>query len=318
MSVSRRRKMTLIAVIASIAVFCASAFAAGINISGYEKLKAAGFQYLENIEDRNGFYSNGAFWINASVYIDGAVFYGFEQTLINDGARSISRNKQFYADAPSFGDSYFAFKGNNDIVTYSDDEVNYRWYGDNDFSEYPNYRFDYKSSRNGNFNGDDTDPNIMPPAQKRFIEAVMDALVGETRNYFVVDGNIITISLSGNQIPELAQYAIAAMAERIEKGFASGGADFYIGSDARFTNGILKVELDDEGYAVGGYITFEILSTVNGAQQSFRIEAEIVSQDIGTTEVVKPDGNAYGRPVLPEPGGEGAPVVTYLSNSDFI
>lgn len=44
-------------------------------------------------------------------------------------------------------------------------------------------------------------------------EMVLDTLVGDVKNQFVVDGNTISVNLEGAQIPELAKLAISAAAE---------------------------------------------------------------------------------------------------------
>jgi hypothetical protein len=44
-------------------------------------------------------------------------------------------------------------------------------------------------------------------------EMILDILVGDIKNQFVVDGNTISVKLEGAQIPELAKLAISAAAE---------------------------------------------------------------------------------------------------------
>ena len=44
-------------------------------------------------------------------------------------------------------------------------------------------------------------------------EMVLDTLVGDVKNQFVVDGDTISVNLEGSQIPELAKLAISAAAE---------------------------------------------------------------------------------------------------------
>lgn len=44
-------------------------------------------------------------------------------------------------------------------------------------------------------------------------EMVLDTLVGDVKNQFVVDGDTISVNLEGSQIPELAKLAISATAE---------------------------------------------------------------------------------------------------------
>jgi hypothetical protein len=201
-------------------------------------------------------------------------------------------------------------------VTYTDDEVNYRWnyYGQR-YSESSSYRGSYY----GRYTSDPDD--ILPPAQRRFIEALADALIGETRHYFVADGNVISISLSGNQIPELAQYAIAAAAELTEEytyGEELDDGEFMLGADARFTNGLLEVTLDDDNNVTGALFSIEVASTVRGELQTIKAQIDYKSMFIGETVVIKPDGNAFGKPILPtydEAAAAGAAIVKYEFDS---
>ena len=299
----------LIAVLTAVAVFCVSAFAAGANVSGYERLKAAGFNFVEQINKKDGFYSNGSYWINTALYLDGAEMFRAEQAILKDGARTFMQETEYYAQDAlfPFGRSMNFVDGiyGKNTLTYNDDEVFYRWSDDGSFTSGQNRWGGFR----GYYGGESEYDGAIPPAQKRFIEALTDALVGETRNYFVTDGNMISISLSGNQIPELAQFAIAAIAER------AGGdlktiSNMSIGEDARFTKGMLEVELNDEGFGVNAKMFVEIESTVDGKQQTYRFETEAISRNIGSTELQRPDGNENGRPSLPSPDG-GSTGVTY-------
>ena len=310
MSVFKRRKIMLVTVIAAVAVFAVSALAAGAGFSGYERLKNAGFQMIDELSKDGGAYSNGMFFINMAVYIDGEELIRQESTTIRDGDRKFSQESTYNGTRAYDDEMQFEFGRDSETVTYTDNDVVYRWYdgwnNESSFSERENW-----SSYN-NYPGID---EMMPPAQRRFIEAVADALIGDTRNYFISDGNIVSIALSGNQIPQIAQYAVAAIAERAERDAIFYGndvvSDFRIGVDARFSNGRLEVELDDNGNVIGMHLDVEISSTVDGMLRSFRITAELLTKNIGMTSIQKPDGNSYGRPILPSYEDDDSTGVTY-------
>ena len=46
-------------------------------------------------------------------------------------------------------------------------------------------------------------------------EMILDTLVGDVKNQFVVDGDTISVNLEGAQIPELAKLAISAATEDV-------------------------------------------------------------------------------------------------------
>ena len=50
-------------------------------------------------------------------------------------------------------------------------------------------------------------------SKSKLEEMIVDTLVGDVKNQFVVDGDTISINLEGAQIPELAKLAISAAVE---------------------------------------------------------------------------------------------------------
>ena len=297
----------LAAVITASAVFIISALAAGAGFSGYERLKTAGFQFMEEFGKEDGVYSNGMFWADIALYINDEAFISMETAMFRDGERELARESTQYGPAVRNNPILSGSAQDDSTVSYTDKDVVYRWYNDGYFIERENSRRSY----NGNSY---TPGENFTPAQRQLIEAVADALIGDTRNYFISDGNIVSIALSGNQIPQIAQYAVAALAESAERDaiYDRGIANiFRIGADARFSNGSLVVELDDNNNVTGIRLDVEIVSTVNDKLQSFRITVEFFTKNIGTTTIPKPDGNAYGMPILPSYNDENA-VVTFL------
>jgi len=315
MSVLKRRKAMMAAVIAAVAVFAVCAFSAGANLSGYDRLKAAGFQLIDEINKEGGAYSNGMFWFSGAFYIDGVEIARSEQTVFRDGERELKSESTKYGPGGPGGPHFFSYGGDDASVSYTDGDVAYYW-RDGGFSSGKSYQ---RPFRNGYIGADvkDAESGIMP-AQRRFIEAVADALVGDTRSYFVSDSDFVSISLSGNQIPELAQYAVAAFAERAGQDMFLGDNDIVIGADARFTQGSLEVRFDADDNIIGGKLSGEIVSTVHGSLKSYRLTAEYKSKNIGSTVVQKPDGNAFGTPVLPSYEDSDTAGVTYSAAPNFV
>ena len=311
MSVIKRRKVMMAAVIAAIAVFVASAIAAGANLSGYERLKDAGFQLINDMNKTNGVYSNGTYWINMVFYVDGSEVLRTEQTVMMDGSRELESNTRTSNGEGYAGAPFFSYPYNDHSVTYTDKDVVYRWHGNGGFQEYDNFYGKYRRQNDAEYD------DAVLPAQRRFMEAIADALIGETRNYFIAYDNVVSISLSGNQIPEIAQYAMAAFAERASDMGAYNDEDGHlIGADARFSNGMLEIRFGEGNMIIGGELSVEIVSTVNGQPRSYRAFVEYSSMNIGTTTVPKPEKNQYGMPVLPSFNEDGA--VTFALPALFI
>ena len=305
MTARNKRKAIWLATIAAVAVFAASAFAAGANVSGYERLKSAGFEMIERFgrAEAFGVGANGTYRVTTSLSMDGVELMGSEGVSMLDSGRTLiwekSRNNVFQSFEPFERDS-------DESVTYRDRDVSYHWYGDGKFYEFSSRGRYYDMSFGG-------DGMVVPPAQRRFIEALMDTLVGDTRNYFVTDGDRVSITLSGNQIPELAQVALAAIAERASDEINSSvffSDTFALGVDARFSHASLVVDLgeDSDGASTinGASMAIEIESTVNGAARVCWFAVEYDSFDIGTTRVSKPEPSAEGKPAMPSFAGGAA------------
>jgi len=302
MSMNKKKKIMLMVVIAAVVMFAVSALAAGLNMSGYERLKTAGFKILEEFNNSDGPYSNGTYYADISAYIDGAVYQHMELISMFDGERKLSRESA-YVD---YGINVSMTAAEQTSVTYFDNDIYCTWYDDGRFTEFPNTRL----GRNPYAND-----LLEMPARRGFVEAVADALIGETRNFFINDGNVVSISLSGNQIPEIAQYAIAAMAED-EARYTHDDDDIMLGPDARFSKGTMVVGLDGDELITDLKASFEITSTVNGVPRILQFELNFRSKNVGTTVVDKPDGNKNGVPVFPSYEDDGPLGAAYVSGAD--
>lgn len=317
MSVSKMRKVVLTAVIAAVAVFIASVVVLGANVSGYERLKAAGFRLIENVESDIGPYSNGCFKLTGAVFVDDREILRSEQTTVRDGDRELKRN---VAKVGAQSDDGFTVPDGGRsrvVVEYSDSEVLYSWYDDGTFYQRENIRY---RNYNSQYNTKDGEYDTVPPAQRQFIEAVADALVGDTRNYFVTDKDTVRISLSGNQIPIIAQYAVAALLENlgVDSTVNIGIDGVAIGKDARISSGSLEVKLDGDDNVMGADLSIEIISTVDGRLSALRIEVGYTSQDVGATTVQRPKAGAGGRPVFPGEGTGDASMLSFISGTETV
>ena len=299
MNAKKRRKTIWVATIVAAAVFAVSAIAAGANVSGYERLKAAGFSLLEQANPRTSM--NGTYRIAASLSMDGAELASTESIMQRDGDHTLAWN----TSRDSLG--AFADRSTTESVTYNDNDVSYYWWQNRDGST----RFsEFQKASTYRYYSYEGYSQAMSPSERRFVEALADALVGDTRNYFVTDGNRVSIALSGNQIPELAQFALAAFAERFSEDISSSGS-FELGADARFSQASLIVDLDDAGNATGGRAAIGVECTVNGVASEYMINIDYDAIDIGTTQVTKPEGSEGGKP--PKPAFANASAATAVA-----
>jgi len=313
MSIQKRKKIMTAVIIMSVVVFIASALAASANLSGYDRLKAAGFKLAEEYDKESGAYSNGVYWINGSIYMNDEEVIRSEQIIMRDGTRELKSEATHYKDGlfSMFGVSGYTDK--NNTVTYTDEDSVYHWNEDGVLTTRENYWKRYRQ------NNAMEDTERITPAQRRLIEAVADALIGETRSYFVSEGDAVSISLSGNQIPQIAQYAIAAFAERYANSASANIANYMdvdsvlLGADARFSRGSLEVRIDENGNVTGGKLSVEVVSTVNGNPQTYRIDAELLTKHIGATTVQKPANKNVDKPVLPSYDDDSPAVAVFTS-----
>ena len=306
MSVNKKKKIMIIVVIAAVTVFAVSALAAGLNLSGYERLKAAGFRFAEEFSKDYGAYSNGTFYINSVFFVDGVEHSRNDQIIMSDGDRNLTFNYSYDSISVYNGIPLEKDAVERTTVMYADKDITYMWHNGDHF---------FESAKTGYNTRSYVNDDLGMPAQRRFIEAVADALIGETRNFFINDGNFVSISLSGNQIPEIAQYAIAAFAES-ESYYSYDDEEAIFGPDARFSKGSLEVELNDDELVTGAKVSIEVLSTVNGAPREYRVEITYRSKNIGTTVIDKPDGNKNGAPAFPAYDDDGPLGAAYVSGAD--
>jgi hypothetical protein len=289
--------------VVAIAVFTVCGLSAAANVSGYDRLKAAGFNSIENLDKYDSLYPNATLRMSATLLADGEEVAEAEALSLVDNDKRLEFNRA-EAALPQF--KHVGINERELTVRYEDGDIAYNWYGDDEFRQSNSYRRYHPSVRFDEGDPDDFGDNAaIQPAERRFIEAVADALIGDMRNYFITDGNHISISLSGGQIPELAQFALAAIAERAgEEIIDNDDFPFALGLDASFTNASLDVELDDQDNIIGVVMALDLASTVDGATHTMGMRASYNIMDIGTTVIETPEASADARPVPPSYFGQ--------------
>ena len=180
-----------VAAIVSAAVLGATAFAAATNVSGYESLKQSGFAVLE----RRG---NSTSTLSVDLFADGEKVSSHKEiSQINDqqDARYTRREIFQIGEGMSWTEHYWDSEHLYYVYSENPDQ-----YGMTTFSQ---------GDRNRGVSQVEFTEN-----QKKLASILMDLFAGDIKNYFVMDGNTVSISLSRNQIPELVQSFLTVGAEQ--------------------------------------------------------------------------------------------------------
>jgi len=218
------------AAIVSAAVLGVSASAASANVSAYEALKQSGFALLDigdnyTVSVNLGFISNGqtVFTGNLLSQSSGnpdATFNRLDAYISGEGSfwvedfRNIGHGRTVTSHSP---DHYIATDHAHRIRSLTLDNIN--------FSE----------------------------NQLRLFGVLIDMSVGEIKNYFVMDGNRVSVSLSRNQMPELFQSFLPVMMEASSHTFSQLPASHFVLDDIMSLNdpaiesGSLSAIISDDG-----------------------------------------------------------------------
>ncbi|MDR1061451.1 MAG: hypothetical protein LBL83_09665 [Clostridiales bacterium] len=289
----KKRTATLLCVFVAAAVFSVSAAAAVRNYSGYERTKAALFGLIETIElyeERNATYD-----LSISLSGGGGTLAAERKVIQSDGRATLTRTIDSYD-----GQQY-------EYVSYADPDVNIS--GSNGaYREYPNYSYG-SGAYSGSFSSGGGIIGGTSATQLRFLEVLFDTLVGDTKNYFVTDGDKVSLSLSDQQIPELAQLALAIVAEEFSHDVGYYGESYedgeysydyraypVLGSDAQFSHMNFSAEFDGQGGFSSVRAELGVASTFNGSPANYAAEIDYRVSDVGTTVVEKPSPVTSGGP----------------------
>ena len=275
-----KKKVTgLICVCVALAVFTASAIAAASNVSGYQRLKDLAFRTVGELD-------------NATVEVTRSVTQNGEVLSYHKALTMMGGDKNYFL-------SWSEEDGKQE--SYSDGEryiwvMDENYYYDRAYDEYELLDFALNGKHyNGYANSLEATLGLgrFSPAQKRFAEILTDTLVGGSKNNVVYSGGKVSLRLSDSQISELAQFALAVFAEDLSKHKNSlhhiGGAQVYLGADARITEAWLEADLGPDGISADVTAKLSVVSTVDGVPYAVDCYFGVKLSDVGTTAVPKPD-----------------------------
>lgn len=78
-----------------------------------------------------------------------------------------------------------------------------------------------------NYDYDPDDDESMTDSQSKFVNAVIDTLAGDMKNYFSVSGNTVSVHLDSAQIPELVHLATAVVEEGMRSDYLADTTNPY-------------------------------------------------------------------------------------------
>ena len=259
------------AAVVSAVVLVATAFAAAANVSGYEALKQSGFAILEQC-------GNSTSDISVELFSDGEkVAFQKEIMQINeDQDARYTRSESFAVGEGAYWSEHY---WNSDHTYYINS---------NNPDQYNMIINSYGPRNHGE------DQVLLTENQKKLAGILMDLFTGDIKNYFMMDGNTVSVSLNKNQIPELIQSFLAVGAERI---VSERDTDYNRDSDMEnvlaqylynpvIQSGTMTAVLSDNGCPaeIDARIDFSGMDE-NGASHNASIIINMAFSDIGNTKV---------------------------------
>ncbi|MDR1558805.1 MAG: hypothetical protein LBS84_03725 [Clostridiales bacterium] len=258
------------AAVVSAAVLAATAFAAAANVSGYEELKQRGFALI----DQSG---NSTSTVIVEMIADGEkVFSQSVFTEKNEEQGAHHRTETFDGGEDSYWGEVYWYG----TTCYSFSSIN-----PDEYKEFSGYSKD---------NGRELK---LTENQKRFSGIILDLLTSDLKNFFVTDGNTISVSLDKNQIPELAQSFIAVVAETSIKKHEDN-PNYYIQSDGLdsvitkyfyepvIESYFLTATISDDGYLSDSNASVSLSGKdANGESHTATLILSMTFSDIGSTTV---------------------------------
>ena len=264
----RKALVMWLTAVVSAAVLVATAFAAASNVSGYEALKQSGFAFLEQ-------RGNSTAAVSVEIFSDGEMVASQNMIMqINeDQDARYTRSETFAIGEDTFWSEH-----------YWDSDNMYYMYSDS-----PN-QYDVISNSYGAWDRGSNQVTLTEN-QKKLAGILMDLFTGDVKNYFMVDGNTVSVSLNRNQIPELIQSFLAVGAERVadEGNLGRSGMD---GIAARYLynpvieSGTMTAVLSDNGCPakIDGRINFSGMDE-DGGSHNASIIINMTFSDVGNTVV---------------------------------
>jgi len=255
-----------------------TAYAAVQNVSSYETLKTAVLNY--------GAFDNGTLNAELKVYKNGIEIIS---------GNMVNKLEDAYSSSLMYST---AFNGNTEVYQSWDNREKsvYKNSASDEYVIRPRYNYGsiaYSSGVIGWSFGREWES--LTSTQQNFINAMIDLTVGDIKNYFTSastsGGTVISLNLSKNQIPQVAQLLLAVAVEEMQNSYENGYADdiyevipaFSVNTEIQSASMILT--LDDNNRIIGGELTGVIRGTdIYGESHELVFEVSSSVTDVGTTK----------------------------------
>jgi len=322
---AKKRTAMAVCLCVALAVFSVTAVAQVANISGYERLKNAAFAALEKMNllsvDAANYMSYGVApdAVSSILFMDESMNATYEGRMAFsvDGHEltSVAITGELDGTAPAahveaqvdsmevteftYTDGVRDFDGpiyseHNEVYLFKDELLARD--GDSDFNrtEIKNYdkvkaEREAAEAEGGQTRYGAAAGQALTETQKRFVSALIDAVVGEAKNYVVSEGDTVYATLNEYQVPELFQLGLGAFAELEDiQYYTAVGEPLAIGPDARFSLAEFSATLNPDDSLKDFSARVEITSTEDGAPKVHAMAVSMAVKDEGGTVITRP------------------------------
>ena len=251
-------------------------------------------------------YGNSTIEMQGTVYVNGEIYQQYKSGYVNGDEGSMNYE---YDNNGNLSNCYYNSKTLNIYQTYTGLDGT-KWYSAYARSLSPYDNFNSYSGGSHILNPEDRDS-----AQMRFVELVVDALVGDLKNNITMSSNggvrLIQGTLVESQIPEIVKAGIDVLIEQ-QSSYSDSDYGYYEGWDKlsipikslviNYAHGEAEVDADGNLLSVNFNGTFTIINIL-GDTNVVEINGNVRFTDIGTSVVS-----------CPIPGAEDLFTFEYIQN----
>lgn len=266
---------TSVGLLVGVTVFATTSFVALANNSGYENFKKALFKMKD--------VTNYEVQANVEAYYNGE-YIGKSNavTKTNDDNQNYYEITQYSKDNEVI-ENFISYDDSNTTTIYRNNEIT-----SEQNSIDSNYRNDSKSE-------------ALKASETKLYEALMDVMIGDSKNFIISDGNKVYANLDETQIPNLAQlglsYASEFSKEMMSRSTETQSSSIHQGamgdikplSQISIKNVDFKGEVGENNYIKTVYIEIEV-GGIDETQKyvTYTFKTTVDVKNVGQTEITKP------------------------------
>lgn len=268
----KRKVSVVLALLASVCVFSTTAFVALANNSTYENYKKG----LIELAEKGNYEAEGSFKLsNGNEVI-------YEQNFV----RVIEKDKSYINEKISRqGEQiveYASYIAPEEHIYYTNGKISSK------------VEFDPYYSQTEPFSNN----------EKRLINALIDLVIGDAKNYMISDQNRIYATITEEQVPEVVQTGFAVIAEQVQTFNESYNSEYSTNeeralkeimtlSDASIKKISGEGELDENNNIKSLVMSIEIGGTGSSGYKNLIADIKVNLKNVGSAKVTKPDITEY-------------------------